>query len=128
MTVHQAKGREWPVVFLPALVRDHFPPRPKSNNLWSLIPPESIEDAMRYDGSIDDERRLFYVAMTRSKKFLHMTYGPRSKGSWYRYKSEFWDDVLVSKFVRRSKQNYDNRKRLEPQPKASVSDISVFVL
>ena len=25
MTVHQAKGREWPVVFLPALLRKSFP-------------------------------------------------------------------------------------------------------
>ncbi len=127
MTVHQAKGREWPVVFVPALVRDHFPPRPQKNtrdSLWHLIPPQSIADAERYDGSTDDERRLFYVAITRSKKFLHMTYGPRSKGGWYRHKSEFWDDVLASKFVRRSKQNYANRKRLDPEPKPSVSDIS----
>ena len=27
MTVHQAKGREWPVVFLPALLRNRFPAR-----------------------------------------------------------------------------------------------------
>ncbi len=124
MTVHQAKGREWPAVFVPALVKDHFPPRPKDNKLWDLIPTESIEDAARYDGSIDDERRLFYVAMTRSKKFLHLTCGPRSKGGWYRYKSEFWDDILVSKFVKRSKQNYANRKRLDPTPRTSVSDVS----
>ena len=124
MTVHQAKGREWPAVFVPALVKDHFPPRPKDNKLWDLIPSGSIEGAARYDGSIDDERRLFYVAMTRSKKFLHLTCGPRSRGGWYRYKSEFWDDILISKFVKRSKQNYANRKRIDPSPRTSVSDIS----
>ena len=123
MTIHQAKGREWPAVFLPALVKDRFPPRPRPNSIWKLIPPDAIENGDRYDGSIDDERRLFYVAMTRSKKFLHMTYGPRSSGSWYRYKSEFWDDVLASKWVRRRKPDYAKRKRLTPQARASVSNI-----
>ena len=124
MTVHQAKGREWPAVFVPALVKDHFPPRPKNNNLWEVIPSEGIEGAARYDGSLDDERRLFYVAMTRSKKFLHMTYGPRAKGGWYRYKSEFWDDILFSKFVKRSRQDYADRKRLEASARTSVSDVT----
>ena len=123
MTVHQAKGREWPAVFLPALVKDRFPPRPRPNSIWKLIPPDSIENSERYDGTIDDERRLFYVAMTRSKKFLHLTYGPRSSGSWYRYKSAFWDDVLASKWVKRRKPDYAKRKRLTPQPRASVSNI-----
>ncbi len=123
MTVHQAKGREWPVVFLPALVKDRFPPRPRPNAIWKLIRPDSIGNSERYDGSIDDERRLFYVAMTRSKKFLHMTYGPRSSGSWYRYKSAFWDDVLASRWVKRRKPDYAERKRLAPQARASVSNI-----
>ena len=123
MTVHQAKGREWPAVFLPALVKDRFPPRPRPNSIWKLIPPAAIENSERYDGSIDDERRLFYVAMTRSKKFLHMTYGPRSSGSWYRSKSVFWDDVLASKWVKRRKPDYTKRKRLTPQPRSSVSNI-----
>ena len=124
MTVHQAKGREWPAVFIPALVKDHFPPRPKDNKLWDLIPSDCIEDAVRYDGSTNDERRLFYVAMTRSKKFLHLTCGTRPKGGWYRYKSEFWDNILISKFVKRSNHTYADRKRLNPSPRTSVSDIS----
>ncbi len=32
--------------------------------------------AARYEGTIEDERRLFYVAMTRSQKFLHLTWAP----------------------------------------------------
>ena len=123
MTVHQAKGREWPAVFLPALVKDRFPPRPRTNSIWKLIPADAIENSQRYDGSTEDERRLFYVAMTRSKKFLHMTYGPRSKGNWYRRESDFWSDVLVSKWVKRRKPDYTNRMRLPPQPPASVSNI-----
>ena len=70
MTVHQAKGREWPAVFLPALLRNRFPSPNRQSNVWNLIPREAIENAERYDGSRDDERRLFYVAMTRSKEVL----------------------------------------------------------
>lgn len=124
MTVHQAKGREWPVVFLPALLRNRFPAISRSSGVWNLIPMESVENSERYNGSVEDERRLFYVAMTRSKKFLHMTWAPiEGKNNWYVRKSEFWDDVLVSKWVRRRKPDYSNRKRATPKPKASVSNV-----
>ena len=76
MTVHQAKGREWPAVFMPALLRNRFPSISKKSPLWNLIPREAVMNSERYDGSKDDERRLFYVAMTRSMKFLHMTWAP----------------------------------------------------
>ena len=62
MTVHQAKGREWPAVFLPALLRNRFPLPSKRSQIWNLIPKEAVESAERYDGSVA-ERRLFYVAM-----------------------------------------------------------------
>lgn len=37
------------------------------------------------------------VAMTRSQKFLHLTWGPiKGKNNRYRHASGFWDDILVS--------------------------------
>ena len=124
MTVHQAKGREWPVVFLPALLRNRFPAISRSSQVWNLIPEDAVENATRYNGSKDDERRLFYVSMTRSKKFLHMTWAPiEGKNNWYVRKSEFWDDVLVSKWVKRRKPDYSKRKRAAPKPRKSVSNV-----
>ena len=124
MTVHQAKGREWPVVFMPALLRNRFPSISRKAQVWNLVPRDAVENAERYDGSKDDERRLFYVAMTRSKKFLHMTWAPiQGKSNWYIRKSEFWDDVLRSKWVRRRKPDYSNRKRASAKPRASVTNV-----
>ena len=75
MTVHQAKGMEWPVVFLPALLRNRFPaPTVGGRTAWHLIPRDGVNGQPRFEGTVEDERRLFYVAMTRSRKFLHMTW------------------------------------------------------
>ncbi len=70
MTVHQAKGLEWPVVFLFATVNRRFPAGlvGREQN-WCDIPRDMFE-AERYEGDLDDERRLFYVAITRAKDAL----------------------------------------------------------
>lgn len=57
MTVHQAKGLEFPVVFLISAADGLFPTK------------RSIDD-----GDVDEERRLFYVAATRAMDFLVISY------------------------------------------------------
>ena len=125
MTVHQAKGMQWPVVFLPALLRNRFPAaRIGGKNVWHLIPETGVDGADRYKGAIEDERRLFYVAMTRSQKSLHMTWAPvPGKNNRYKYTSEFWDDVLASKHVKRRPPNYETRPRMTPSPRAGVANV-----
>jgi DNA helicase-2/ATP-dependent DNA helicase PcrA len=53
-TIHAAKGLEWPVVFIPACYE-------------GSIPHSRAEDN-------DEERRLLYVAMTRAKALLYLSY------------------------------------------------------
>ena len=122
-TVHQAKGKQWPVVFLPALQHNIFPAGSITSSLWQAIPRNAIANPERYDGSLEDERRLFYVAMTRSQKFLHMTWAPYTRPRNNRQKSEFWDDVLASKWVRRSKPDYSSRTKSMPRALAQVSNV-----
>ena len=55
-TVHQAKGLEWPVVFVIGLVEGAFP------HSWSLAE----------EGGLEEERRLFYVALTRARDELYL--------------------------------------------------------
>jgi len=71
MTVHQAKGLEWRVVFLPCLTSRRFPSSMTGRPQEWYVPPELFE-VDRYEGSIEDERRLFYVAMTRARDALSL--------------------------------------------------------
>jgi len=61
-TVHSAKGREWPVVFMMGLAEGLFP----------------ISYATT-DAAIEEERRLFYVGITRAREELVLSMGERSK-------------------------------------------------
>lgn len=125
MTVHQAKGMQWPVVFLPALLKNRFPTAGVGGrSVWHLLPSAGIKGQARFRGSIEDERRLFYVAMTRSQKYLHMTWAPiAGKNNRYVRASEFWDNILVSSYVKRKAQDYAARRHLPPQPKAGVANV-----
>lgn len=125
MTVHQAKGMQWPVVFLPALLRNRFPAAGVAGKtVWHLLPAEGVEGQARFVGSTEDERRLFYVAMTRAQKFLHMTWAPiAGRNNRYTRASEFWDDILASPYVKRRPPSYASRKRLPPQTRAAVANV-----
>jgi DNA helicase II / ATP-dependent DNA helicase PcrA len=73
MTVHSAKGLEFKYVFLVDLVEGKFP----SRNLQDKIsmPDKLIKEKIEtdYDIHIAEERRLFYVAMTRAKEKLFLS-------------------------------------------------------
>jgi DNA helicase-2/ATP-dependent DNA helicase PcrA len=126
MTVHQAKGLQWPVVFIPQIVKNRFPAKGGGGRTaWHLVPAEAFENAIRYKGGIEDERRLFYVAATRAQKFLHMTWAPVEGNRTAQAPSDFFHDVLASKYVKRRKPEHAERRRLEPTPKASVANVTL---
>ena len=57
-TVHQAKGLEWDAVFILSLADGRFP----------------LGRALRSQDDEEEERRLFYVAVTRARKYLYFCY------------------------------------------------------
>jgi DNA helicase-2/ATP-dependent DNA helicase PcrA len=92
MTIHQAKGLEWPIVFLFALVNDRFPPKMLGRRQnWCDIPREMF-DAERYEGDIEDEGRLFYVAITRARDALILSHF-RKLNNRKRRRSAFLDKL-----------------------------------
>ncbi|MEC8814512.1 MAG: ATP-dependent DNA helicase [Actinomycetota bacterium] len=71
LTIHKAKGLEWPVVFVPSLT-SRFPSNKVGREQGRLVPRDRYP-AARYEGSDADERRLFYVAMTRARDWLSLS-------------------------------------------------------
>lgn len=80
-TIHSAKGLEWQCVFVIWVVDGRFP------SAYSFLSEEELEE----------ERRLFYVAVTRAKKHLHLTYPvnvyDKATGSVLSKPSRFLDAV-----------------------------------
>lgn len=95
MTAHSAKGLEFPVVFVVNLVAGKFP----SNNRRSTIeiPTEILKESLSdADFHIMEERRLFYVAMTRAKKHLYLTYAKDYGGKRKRNPSGFIQETGIN--------------------------------
>lgn len=71
MTIHQAKGLEFPVVIVGSVIQGRFPnPRPRDHEKFP-IPEELLkEQEIEKDIEIVDQRRLFYVGLSRSQDNL----------------------------------------------------------
>lgn len=96
MTIHSAKGLEFPVVFLPGMEEGIFP------GYQSIMNPSEIEE----------ERRLAYVAVTRAKKRLFITHARNrmiNGSTQYNRRSRFVDEIPDDLYVTSSasaKRNY----------------------
>ncbi|HAZ29534.1 TPA: hypothetical protein DCY43_02155 [candidate division WWE3 bacterium] len=78
-TVHSAKGLEYEAVFMVNLVTGRFPSREKSDVLE--LPDALVKESLPIgDGHLQEERRLFYVGMTRTKRYLYLTYAKNYGG------------------------------------------------
>lgn len=126
MTIHQSKGLQWPAVFIPQVVRNRFPAKGVGGRTaWHLIPADAFKNSLRYKGGFEDEQRLFYVAMTRSQKFLHVSGSPTPGNRNAQIASDFYHKFIESKFVKRRPQNYEDRTKLAPTPRANLSNVTL---
>jgi len=94
LTVHKGKGLEFPVVFMVSLVQGKFPTHRRGDALE--LPVELLRDALPSgDFHTQEERRLFYVGMTRARRELFFTsardYGG-AKPEWQRF--DFSEDTV----------------------------------
>ena len=93
MTVHSAKGLEFPVVFLPGLEEGIFP------GMQSMTDPSELEE----------ERRLAYVALTRAKDRIYIShvrerliYGRTAHNQLSRFAKEIPEEIVNSEVLIRS--------------------------
>lgn len=98
MTIHSAKGLEFPVVFLPGMEEGIFP------GIQSMYSPDDIEE----------ERRLAYVGITRAKRNLYishanlrMLFGTTSRNLPSRFLVEI-PDTLIERTGRRDTSQMNN--------------------
>lgn len=71
-TIHRAKGLEWRVVFIPMLCESFFP----------------SHQVLGDQDALEEERRVFYVAVTRAKDQLYLI-SPALVQSWKGYRTEY---------------------------------------
>lgn len=80
MTIHSSKGLEFPVVFITGLEEGLFP----------------VNGAINTEDDMEEERRLFYVAITRAKEKLYISYANqryRFGVQQYQMKSRFLKEI-----------------------------------
>ncbi len=102
LTIHSAKGLEFPVVFLVNLVEGRFPTRERKEQL--PIPDNLIKEVLpQGDFHQEEERRLFYVGMTRAKeKLIFSAANYYGEGKRERKLSPFVVEALGPDFVKTS--------------------------
>ncbi len=97
MTVHQSKGLEYAAVFIPGLNKNFFPAQKVGGkSVWHVIQRNWISGSSRFDGDLEDERKLFYVAVTRAKKYLFIS---RAKEGRDKTVSTFFEETKGSPYM-----------------------------
>ena len=127
MTVHGAKGLEWPVVFLPRISSMIFPSNQRNRGPDTFLP-DDIFDPKLYAGGDDGERRLWYVALTRCAKFLNISSIDRHR----RRPTAYFKDIIHD-CVSWDGCDPTPRSRTKPEPPANTellpttySDLATF--
>jgi DNA helicase-2/ATP-dependent DNA helicase PcrA len=117
LTVHAAKGLEFRYVFIVNLIEQRFPSMDRSDPielpvvLTKVIVPEG-------DAHIAEERRLFYVACTRAKEGLYLSYADDYGGSRKRKPSRFLAELEIGEM-----QNAKCKMQNAPHSRAVASMI-----
>jgi len=104
-TIHQAKGKEFPVVFIVDVAKGKIPLRYQAKKFY--VPAKLAKGLTRTEDEkelyIEEERRLFYVALTRAQNHLFITYAKRygqnireSKPSPFLDEIDFENNPLVT--------------------------------
>ncbi len=92
-TIHKAKGLEWNTVYVPLLMKGSFPYLSGSSGIQ--VPEElQANTSSEADERMAEERRLMYVAATRARQTLILSYADHNKSPAPRKPSPFIDEMF----------------------------------
>jgi DNA helicase II / ATP-dependent DNA helicase PcrA len=95
MTVHGSKGLEFKYIFITNLVHLRFPSTQRRDPIE--MPEEFIkEDLPTGDAHLQEERRLFYVALTRAKQGAFLTWAKDYGGAREKKPSRFIEEINIA--------------------------------
>jgi DNA helicase II / ATP-dependent DNA helicase PcrA len=89
-----------------------------------VIPRNAVIGADRYLGTVEDERRLFYVALTRSKKYLYCTWAPEGKRG-YDKPSPFLREFVAGGYALTREPNLPAPVAIGPHPAVERAEIAL---
>ena len=132
MTIHQSKGLEFTAVFIPALTQGVFPGSSfdRKRNIYGAI--DALDEAAMMSGlnngegwvhnrsgylhDTEAERKIFYVAVTRAKKYLFLTYADcygcyydfyqQTEAALEEYESQFLKEAAESAYLKEYREKH----------------------
>lgn len=132
LTIHRAKGLEFPVVFIPGFIRQRKP------NRENLFVDDHLYNRDKYDGDKEDDRRVYYTALTRPMKYLSITGSTRrTKKDGSPYKITFDPHPFTTEIIgggkftddptlKRKKSGFPERKLSSKLFPTSFSNINCY--
>lgn len=119
LTVHQAKGLEFPVVFIPDVSVRRFPSQNRNRKPQTYLN-DLIIDLERYCSRDEGERRLFYVAVTRTKKFLFITRSREGENGDFVNRSIYFTEFDHEIMINDEREDPTERIFIEPECKPNM--------
>jgi len=116
-SLHKAKGLEYPVVFIPDLAKRRFPSSRRNRTPTIYLNNINLES---YKSGEKGERRLFYVGITRSEKFLFLTMAHDIGHKKPYNHSQFFDEYTHDNLVRKNIPDPTPRQYVAPTPKTNL--------
>ena len=127
MNVHQAKGLEWPVVFIPAMLKNRFPAAGVGGpSIWDIVPDSAVLNAADYKGGLEEERRVLYVAITRGQRYVYCSWAPiAGKHNRYVKPSQFVSELTRTERVLTRLPERQLPMLLTPRPRKAVANLAL---
>lgn len=88
LTIHKAKGLEFPVVFIPRVDAVTFPPQRGGHRF--IKPPTGLVASLSPDVEEQEEKSALFVAMSRARDYLFLSYASKQDNGKNRYPSRLW--------------------------------------